>query len=911
MNVKRILSLVLSLIMLAGALLAGTVSAEDQLYSDVKTKRWSYEDIKYVTEKGLMNGTGDGIFSPAETMTRAMVVTVLHRLQGEPKPVGVPPFTDVPTKKWYSEAVAWASENNIVNGVSDGIFAPMDTITREQLAAIIMRYAPAEYIITEERADITGYADYKRVHDYAREALSWANAIGLITGKTDTTLAPREGATREQFAAILRRFKEYDNYKFSVYYNAAVYESGYTKPEYPLVTDADIYVAVDGKDTNDGSINSPVATFARAKDMVRELKKTKTDGIKVAFKAGNYGELDNLTFTAEDAGTAECPITYCAYGDGDVLFSNGVILYAEDFVAVSEDEKSLFPAEAVGQIKKLELGDLLPGELQISNYLFSEVDGLIWLARNLNKNEFGQDIYYTNMVGEAPDRKTSILLKNPLKDKVVPKFSTIEGLMVKGMLRCGYLFDRFDVKSYDQSTGVMEIDVDKYVNLMPDMPEGRFDYHGGFAQEGRMESKIFFYNLAEFLDAQGEYWVDRKTNTLYVYNPRGRYTFCTGGTMMTLEEGADHLSFVGLEFNGSSDTMIHSNADYTTYNMCIFANVGGHYAVRADGVNHFVFENCDSHNFVDGSLYVISDADRLNIVPAGNVIRNSAFYDFGLSEYWSNAVRVKNDVGCLVEHNEFRNGGHGAFRYDGCIDLVLQYNVFDSLMQSTQDYGAVYTIGSTIYRDNVIRYNLFTNITGKGAQLGAAAFGIYVDDYSCGQEIYGNLFVNGGVHAVVLHDGRDNLVYDNIIVALDQSYSGDFLMYTKGCYSCIGDLESYEKTKFARYLKNLPQEGTEGYELWKNRWPLMYSYHTDADRLDEVECAFNIRNTILNNIMFGCILDPGEVYELFAVSEGNLEHELTENPYFANPAHGDYTIVSGLDADDGKYLFDLSMVGRQ
>ena len=113
-----------------------------------------------------------------------------------------------------------------------------------------MRYAPMEYIITEERADITDYADYKRVHDYAKDALSWANAIGLITGKTADTLAPREGATREQFAKILRCFKEYDSYKYELVYNTPKPLSTYTEPDYPLVTDADIYVAVDGNDAN-------------------------------------------------------------------------------------------------------------------------------------------------------------------------------------------------------------------------------------------------------------------------------------------------------------------------------------------------------------------------------------------------------------------------------------------------------------------------------------------------------------------------------------------------------------------------------------------------------------------------------------------------------------------------------------
>ena len=198
MKANKILSFVLALVMTVSTLVAGaSVSAEESLYKDVKTTRWSYEDIKYVTENGLMTGTGEGIFAPAETMTRAMVVTVLYRLQGSPEVKYTAIFSDVKRGTWYTDAVIWAENSEIVNGVGDGKFAPMKAVTREELATIIMRYAPLEFIKTEERADLTVYSDYGKVHDYAKDALSWANAVGLITGVTATTLEPRGDATRE------------------------------------------------------------------------------------------------------------------------------------------------------------------------------------------------------------------------------------------------------------------------------------------------------------------------------------------------------------------------------------------------------------------------------------------------------------------------------------------------------------------------------------------------------------------------------------------------------------------------------------------------------------------------------------------------------------------------------------------
>ena len=435
MNFKRILSALLALLMLCATLFTVSVGAEEASpYTDVKPKRWSFADIMYVTENGLMNGTSADKFAPAETMTRAMVVTVLHRLQGAPQMKYDDTFSDVKANKWYTDAILWAEENDIVNGVEKGKFAPMENVTREQLATIIMRYAPKEYIITEERADITGYADYKRVHDYAREALSWANAVGLITGKTESTLAPREGATREQFAAILKRFKEYDSYKYELIYNTPVYGQNYAAPEYELVTDADIYVAVDGSDTNPGTLDKPVKTFERARDMVRELKQTKKEGgIKVAFKAGEYGTLDNVTFTAEDVGSEACPITYCAYGDGDVVFSNGIMIPNRDFKALTEEEAAKFPEGARENIYKADMSGKLDS-ISMDNVLFGG-NGPCDLARYPNKNSDGSDKYFKDFStrveeeGKAEHEYDSIKVTSLLV-KEMKSFTSFEGMYV-------------------------------------------------------------------------------------------------------------------------------------------------------------------------------------------------------------------------------------------------------------------------------------------------------------------------------------------------------------------------------------------------------------------------------------------------------------------------------------------------
>lgn len=175
-------------------------------FGDVKTADWFYNDVKYVYEKGMMAGTAADVFAPNATTTRAMIVTILYRLEGSPAVTGTSSFVDVPAGQWYTDAVNWAAANQIVKGTSATTFAPNDSITREQMAAILYRYAQYKGYDVTKKADLSGYSDNSQVSAYAKDALAWANAAKLINGVTNTTLAPQGNATRAQVSAILHRF---------------------------------------------------------------------------------------------------------------------------------------------------------------------------------------------------------------------------------------------------------------------------------------------------------------------------------------------------------------------------------------------------------------------------------------------------------------------------------------------------------------------------------------------------------------------------------------------------------------------------------------------------------------------------------------------------------------------------------
>ncbi len=185
---------------------AGGSAGEAPLpFADVPSGSWYEAAVRYVYNKGMMVGTSQTAFSPERATSRAMVVTILWRLAGSPSSTGAG-YVDVADGQWYAQAVRWAGEKGIVNGVGGGAFAPDAPITREQMAAILYRYARYQGYAVDGSGDLSAFADAASVSPYAVEAMTWANAAGLITGMDERTLAPQGSATRAQTATILQRF---------------------------------------------------------------------------------------------------------------------------------------------------------------------------------------------------------------------------------------------------------------------------------------------------------------------------------------------------------------------------------------------------------------------------------------------------------------------------------------------------------------------------------------------------------------------------------------------------------------------------------------------------------------------------------------------------------------------------------
>lgn len=189
----------------------GGAECPAHLFTDVNTSAWYHEAVDYVLVNGLMSGYGNGLFGPEDNLSRAQLCQIIYNLEGQPAATGGSTFTDVADGAWYADAVTWAAENGIVGGYGGGLFGPEDNITREQLAAILYRYAQVKGydVSVGEDTNILSYADALDVSEWAIPAMQWACGSGVIEGVTEATLVPGGTATRAQVATMLIRFCEY------------------------------------------------------------------------------------------------------------------------------------------------------------------------------------------------------------------------------------------------------------------------------------------------------------------------------------------------------------------------------------------------------------------------------------------------------------------------------------------------------------------------------------------------------------------------------------------------------------------------------------------------------------------------------------------------------------------------------
>ncbi len=877
----RPVSVLIAAILVMSSMAAGlSAFADDLSYTDVTESRWSYPSIMYASEKGYMNGTGNGKFTPAGTMTRSMVATVLYRIDGAPVVEYSPVFSDIPEGKWYTDAVIWAKEAGVVNGTSDTMFSPEGKITREQLVTMLYRFCGYCKYKTEVRADLTGYSDSGKIHTYAADAFSWAVGAGLISGMTKTELSPLTGATREQFATILERFDKME-FDYVIEYNPPQLISQYTEPERKLVEDADIYVSVTGDDSDPGTFEKPIATFSHARELVKELQPDATDPIVVAFMAGNYGYLDE-SFDRNDSGTEQAPVVYCAYGDGDVIFSNSVEIKLEEFEPIDEDEYHFFPSNKTGSIYKADISDRLEGvtiDSSCEMYMGNERG---YAACYPNRDPDGLPMYI-NLSLAVEDSLDTVKFIGPLKS-LMDKAHTFENVIVNGQLSYEWLYSKLTIKSYDPETG--------YVTFNEPL-----EY---ISRDDSFSHRICLENMSELLDSEGEYWINTDTGIIYVYEPKSDCNISYGENFIY----ADRLSytdFIGLEFRYTNNRMLQLRNLCSHINVrdCKFIGCGGEYAVQTYYCTDVTISGCEIGTCAATGLIVCTDTSG-TILDSNVVVTNNYVHDYGqIDRSYCGGITFWSSNNAVVSHNEITRGPHVAMMVEGHGNVV-EYNNFHDVVQDSGDMGCIYMGRSFSQAGNTIRYNLFENVEGP--------FGIYIDDGFSGLTTYGNIFYDIGSVGVMMSGGKHNEVYDSVFI---RSY-GDPGEAIRGWDKYIEGIVDGEMT-FGSYngrhstLGELPKEGDPAYEVWSGLWPWLYSINPDYNALDDPDNeAIPSGCVIKNNYLVNTYENVQEYTAKFGEYVPGTVIGLDENPIFVNPAKGDYSI---RDDVEGIYI-PFEKIGR-
>ena len=206
-KLTKAISILLCLAVIVTMLATTVMAASVGDFKDVAEKDWFYNDVNYVVENGLFNGTSATTFSPKQGMDRAMIAAVLYRLAGSPETKPIEDFKDVPAKAYYATAVAWAKGAGVVNGTAKDAFSPADSVTREQIVSMLYRfYTVYKGVGATDAKELTAFTDAAAVSAYAADAMKWAVGNGLINGKSATTLDPKGTAQRCEVAAMIARF---------------------------------------------------------------------------------------------------------------------------------------------------------------------------------------------------------------------------------------------------------------------------------------------------------------------------------------------------------------------------------------------------------------------------------------------------------------------------------------------------------------------------------------------------------------------------------------------------------------------------------------------------------------------------------------------------------------------------------
>jgi len=679
-----------------------------------------------------------------------------------------------------------------------------------------------------------------------------------------------------------------------------------------LVTDARFYVSTTGSDANDGTFEAPFATIEKARNAVYALKTGEglpDGGLTVAIMAGEYSTPNGIGFVEENSGTAACPITYCAYGDGEVILDGGVTLEAEDFKPAGASAQSRLSCAAAKKVLECDLGALgVTAEDYGKLYAFgsyntaAKYDGdtvgpiyseLFWngermtLARYPNGSNYlktGKIIdngdtqeTYGNGTVQNPGWPT---MRNPrggtfgigcaLRDRM-KAWDTLDDVWLFGYFKYDWADSATPIAAFNAKSKTLTT---KYASVY------------GFNEGAR----YYIFNSLEELDAPGEWYLDRTAGKLYLYPP-GDPAEALVQLSLTTENiihcQADYIRFKGLTVKGTRSNGIVIIGNGNSVSDCVVTGVAGT-GISLQGSNNLAQGNRVFH--VGGAGINITGGDRVTLTPS-----NSAAYD-NLVHNWSEVVKTyrsaigANGVGITISHNEMHSAPHLAVLYGGN-DIIIEYNRIHNVCSETIDGGAVYAGRDWTQQGCIVRYNYFYDIN---ADIGNPV-ALYFDDALSGQTAFGNVFKNIKGIGILAGGGRDLMLSNNIFidvgtpVSYDQRARDGFV--NNGWFAhMVVPADGFLWTMLAAVPYTNP--------TWSAKYPSLAKISTDRSNPDNIEFACNPSHSVIeNNLIYksgkklGSVADS--VYRYSTV--GDNAFYPCKNPGFADARGGDYTLKADAD----------------
>ncbi len=633
----------------------------------------------------------------------------------------------------------------------------------------------------------------------------------------------------------------------------------------------DFYVSTKGDDSNSGTKDSPFLTIEKAVEAVRNTDKTNKNGITVCIEGGEY-RVSSLEFTKEDSGTAECPITYCAY-NGEVILNGGVTLLHKDFKAVkeypeiyerltSEAQKNVVVVDlnkAPYSLTKDDWGKIYAiGSYNTANSYDGDYTGELYCELFINDKRqslarypdsdflLTQEVVKTGLGKESDGALTEVKdwdkIRNPESDiyrvnseltQRIAGWKTLDDVWMFGYWKYDWADASSPIGSFDAQTGEIS---PKFVSLFGT----------------KTDAPYYFFNVLEELTAEGEWYLDRENGLLCLWKPENieeSQIDLSLSLKPVIKAEADYLTFDGITVKGTRADAVVVNGNNNTVQNCLIKNIAGN-ALVMTGSNNLAYNNEITHTGKGG--IVIDGGDTQTLTPGNSKADNNYIHDWSeIYQTYQPAVTLLG-VGNICSHNEMANSPHEAITYKGN-NHIIEYNNIHDVCLLSDDAGAIYSGRSWVWYGNIIRYNCIYNV-GSGEH---KPDGIYLDDALSGQQIYGNLLINIPRNSIHIGGGRDNVVENNVIIN-----SGENAIYfderaREGAlnngwftHAHIGSGDMWD------VLYASPWQS----EIWQNAFP---EYKTMTDDKSQCETASYIPNpacTIRNNLILNRHKVIGDIY---------------------------------------------------